>query len=295
MWLTAQGARVSKPIGHCPDYDLIADFGDRMPGRGEDVHVVPPRTMGHVHLHARWEPELERTCVVLGSRSLRLPFVHVLDGRRWFTHLPPSRYGTSSCSVGRNTPSSRSSRVRRFPAQTDDRQASTIASRQLGGMPERSNGSGCKPDGYAYAGSNPAPPTNVGKPLDKRSPPRVRRRRGESPESSELAVADRPRAQACHVDRLGNASSDTFSQRGWAARSSGPTAWTGRCASRSRSDANLVPRCCAQLAQLVEHLHGKEGVVGSSPTLGSCRKPRKRGCCIKPPAGLFHAWTQPDR
>src|SRR3954471_21138735 len=25
----------------------------------------------------------------------------------------------------------------------------------------------------------------------------------------------------------------------------------------------------AQLAQLVEHLHGKEGVVGSSPTLGS--------------------------
>ena len=140
-----------------------------LPGRGEDVHVVPPRTMGHVHVHARWEPELERTCVVLGSRSLRLPFVHVLDGRRWFTHLPPSRYGTSSCSVGRNTPSSRSSRVRRFPAQTDDRQASTIASRQLGGMPERSNGSGCKPDGYAYAGSNPAPPTNVGKPLDKPS------------------------------------------------------------------------------------------------------------------------------
>src|SRR3954469_21746684 len=27
--------------------------------------------------------------------------------------------------------------------------------------------------------------------------------------------------------------------------------------------------CQAQLAQLVEHLHGKEGVVGSSPTLGS--------------------------
>ena len=25
----------------------------------------------------------------------------------------------------------------------------------------------------------------------------------------------------------------------------------------------------AQLAQLVEHFHGKEGVVGSSPTLGS--------------------------
>src|SRR4051794_40226371 len=60
-------------------------------------------------------------------------------------------------------------------------------------MPERSNGSGCKPDGYAFAGSNPAPPT----------------------------------------------------------------------------DRTCKAGCQAQLAQLVEHLHGKEGVVGSSPTLGS--------------------------
>ena len=40
------------------------------------------------------------------------------------------------------------------------------------------------------------------------------------------------------------------------------------CTSRSKSGANLGRRCSAQLAQLVEHLHGKEGVVGSSPTLG---------------------------
>src|SRR3954447_22550218 len=30
MWLTSQGAKVSKPIGHCPDYDLVADFGVRI-------------------------------------------------------------------------------------------------------------------------------------------------------------------------------------------------------------------------------------------------------------------------
>jgi len=30
LWLTGQGATVSEPIGHSPDYDLIADFGDRI-------------------------------------------------------------------------------------------------------------------------------------------------------------------------------------------------------------------------------------------------------------------------
>src|SRR5262245_21647851 len=34
--------------------------------------------------------------------------------------------------------------------------------------------------------------------------------------------------------------------------------------------------CPAQLAQLVEHFHGKEGVSGSSPELGLLRKPRNR-------------------
>ena len=33
----------------------------------------------------------------------------------------------------------------------------------------------------------------------------------------------------------------------------------------------MAPR--AQLAQLVEHFHGKEGVIGSSPMLGSRRDP----------------------
>ena len=65
-------------------------------------------------------------------------------------------------------------------------------------MPERSKGSGCKPDGYAYAGSNPASP------ISRRA----------------LALV-----------------------------------------------ATLVAP--ARIAQLVEHFHGKEGVVGSSPTPGS--------------------------
>src|SRR3954452_14018471 len=46
---------------------------------------------------------------------------------------------------------------------------------------------------------------------------------------------------------------------GYAYAGSNPAPPTHRTASRRY----------AQLAQLVEHLHGKEGVVGSSPTLGS--------------------------
>ena len=30
---------------------------------------------------------------------------------------------------------------------------------ELGGIPERSKGSDCKSDGYAFTGSNPVPPT----------------------------------------------------------------------------------------------------------------------------------------
>ena len=32
---------------------------------------------------------------------------------------------------------------------------------EFGGLPKRSNGTDCKSVGYAFAGSNPAPPTNV--------------------------------------------------------------------------------------------------------------------------------------
>src|SRR5215210_2564742 len=76
---------------------------------------------------------------------------------------------------------------------------------------------GCKPVGYAYAGSNPAPPTG-----SVASCPWA----GSTPAAAARSPAVAPRRAAL----------------GWAR---------------------------AQLAQLVEHFHGKEGVAGSSPALGS--------------------------
>src|SRR3954469_3346584 len=61
------------------------------------------------------------------------------------------------------------------------------------------------------------------------------------------------------------------------------------------TDRTCKAGCQAQLAQLVEHLHGKEGVVGSSPTLGSqLAKARGRagvGAVALPSSSSLPRWT----
>src|SRR3954447_22710055 len=85
MWLTSQGAKVSKPIGHCPDYDLIADFVDR-------ICRVEVKTCTRFEKR-RWPVQL---CTYGGNQSWTgtvklfetdrcdFVFAHVGDGRRWF-------------------------------------------------------------------------------------------------------------------------------------------------------------------------------------------------------------------
>jgi hypothetical protein len=52
--------------------------------RGEDLDPPARHQMGSAHLDAGWEPKLDRTRQALRSKPLRIPFVHVGDGRRWF-------------------------------------------------------------------------------------------------------------------------------------------------------------------------------------------------------------------
>ena len=87
MWLTSQGARVSKPIGHCPDYDLVADFGDRL------VRVEVKTCTRRGGAPGRYAVQLcthggnqSWTGVVKVFERVRCDFVfaHVGDGRRWF-------------------------------------------------------------------------------------------------------------------------------------------------------------------------------------------------------------------
>ena len=84
-WLAMRGATVAVPIGHSPDYDLIADFG-------HELVRVQVKTATH-YRNNRWEARL---CTMGGNQSWqglvkkfhssrcdRL-FIHVGDGRRWY-------------------------------------------------------------------------------------------------------------------------------------------------------------------------------------------------------------------
>ena len=87
MWLTAQGAAVSKPIGHCPDYDLIADYGDRLlrvevktstrPGSAPGRYAVQLCTHGG---NRSWTGLVK----VFQRDRCDFVFAQVGDGRRWF-------------------------------------------------------------------------------------------------------------------------------------------------------------------------------------------------------------------
>src|SRR3954451_14744103 len=85
MWLTSQGAKVSKPIGHCPDYDLVADFGEQL--IRVEVKTCTRRYNG------RWQTQLcthggnqswTGTVKLFDAHRCDFVFVHVGDGRRWY-------------------------------------------------------------------------------------------------------------------------------------------------------------------------------------------------------------------
>jgi PD-(D/E)XK endonuclease len=94
-WLVAAGAYVAVPLGHSPDWDLIAEFGGRL------VRVQVKTSQ--CYRNNRW---LVTLCTRGGNRSWSgvvkildqtrcdYLFAHVGDGRRWF--IPSSALGGTS-------------------------------------------------------------------------------------------------------------------------------------------------------------------------------------------------------
>ena len=153
-WLGSTGYGVCFPIGHSPDYDLIADDGDVLTR-------VQVKTSAQ-YRKRRWEVAI---CTRGGNQSWnglskcfsparcdRL-FVLVGDGRRWF--IPATAVeGTTKLLLG-------GPKYAEFEVEAGrplPRNAPPVAMLDApGGVPERSKGIGCKPIGSAFAGSNPAP------------------------------------------------------------------------------------------------------------------------------------------
>ena len=84
-WLSKAGAVVSMPMFHSPDYDLIADFGERPLRIQVKTSTSWHRKRFIVALCTRggnqsWDGVIKR----LDSTRCDRLFAHVGDGRRWF-------------------------------------------------------------------------------------------------------------------------------------------------------------------------------------------------------------------
>ncbi len=104
-WLTRQGARISIPFGFSPDYDLIAELGERLLRVQVKTSTVRERTPdGHerwsVHIatnggNQSWTGVAKR----FDSATVDLLFAVVGDGRRWL--LPATEIeGTTTVRLG---------------------------------------------------------------------------------------------------------------------------------------------------------------------------------------------------
>ena len=99
-WLVGQGAHVAIPFGHSPDYDLVADLGERLSRvqvktsacRYKDRWAVTVCTRGG---NRSWSGLVKR----LDTSRFDDLFVVVADGRQWF--IPAARVeGGAAIHVG---------------------------------------------------------------------------------------------------------------------------------------------------------------------------------------------------
>jgi hypothetical protein len=94
-WLVAAGAIVCKPLFESPDYDLVADFGDRLVRVQVKTSSCWRDDRWQVTLATRggnrsWSGLVKR----LDASRCDFLFVHVGDGRRWY--IPASALGAGS-------------------------------------------------------------------------------------------------------------------------------------------------------------------------------------------------------
>lgn len=84
-WLVDQGATVFLPVGHSPDIDLVADFGDELARIQVKTSSVSRKDRYEVTLATRGgNRSWNGVSKLFRHAKCDYLFVHVGDGRRWF-------------------------------------------------------------------------------------------------------------------------------------------------------------------------------------------------------------------
>lgn len=147
-WFAAKGASIYYPLGHSPDVDFVADFGDRL------VRVQVKTCI--CFRNKRWEVTLATrggnqswNGVVKLLDATRCDYLVVIvgDGRRWCIPSPALGGGSKIVLGGPKYSEFEVEPGRPLPGRDAEESASTIDSPTTGGMSERPKESGCKPDG----------------------------------------------------------------------------------------------------------------------------------------------------
>ena len=94
-WFAEHGAWVFLPMFNHPDYDLIADFGDRVERVQVKTSICRERNRFVVQLSTRGgNQSWNGTIKYLDATRCDSVFVHVGDGRRWY--IPARALGGDS-------------------------------------------------------------------------------------------------------------------------------------------------------------------------------------------------------
>jgi PD-(D/E)XK nuclease superfamily protein len=126
-WFVSQGAKVALPVGHSPDWDLLAEYRGR-------IFRVQVKT-SNARRRGRWEVAI---CTRGGNQSWNglvkrldssrydLLFVHVGDGRRWLIASGDLEAGTHLTLGGPKYAEFEVDPGRPFNAQANQKPVSTI-------------------------------------------------------------------------------------------------------------------------------------------------------------------------
>jgi hypothetical protein len=133
-WLIDQGAKVYLPLGHSPDVDVVADFGDRLVRVQVKTSTVSRKDRFEVTLATRGgNRSWNGVSKLFRHAQCDYLFVHVGDGRRWFI---PSDAVDGGSGILLGGPKYEAYEVE------PDRPLTVLAERRIATLPDPRRGSG---------------------------------------------------------------------------------------------------------------------------------------------------------